>query len=282
MSPALPMAAALAAPVSFGVASALQHLGATRAARVPDDGRLRLVRQLPYWAGLALDVCGFALTAVALHALPLYAVEATAAASLAVTAVVAARLTGERLTRAVRWAVLVVMVGVAAVCASSPTGDGPPPPAAASWALVAAVPLGVAAAWWLHRRRPPHAGVALGVLAGTGFGGFGTACHILGEGTTASVGHLAGEPAAWAGATWLVLGLVCFACGLRQGTATAVAAASTVAEVLAPALAGVAFLGDTARPGWGAVAVVGLVAAVAGTVALAAATETPTTPPATW
>ena len=77
----LGLVAALAAAVAFGVASVLQAVGSRRLATAAPDARLllRLLRSLPYVAGLGLDVVGFAATVVALRTLPLFVVESAIA-----------------------------------------------------------------------------------------------------------------------------------------------------------------------------------------------------------
>jgi hypothetical protein len=59
-------------------------------------------------------------------------------------------------------------------------------------------------------------------------------------------------------------GLATFSAALRRGTVTTVAAVVVVAETVAPALAGIALLGDRAKPGLGVVAVLAFVATVVG------------------
>ena len=60
---------------------------------------VRLVRQLPYVAGLGLDAVGFVASLVALRSLPLFLVQAVIASSVGVTAVLAWRFLAVRLDR---------------------------------------------------------------------------------------------------------------------------------------------------------------------------------------
>lgn len=91
---------ALLAAACYGVATVLQALAASHAARGAGlDPRLllRVLRQVPFMISLLLDTAGFGLSLAALRHLPLYVVEAIVAANLAVAAVVAARVLRLRL-----------------------------------------------------------------------------------------------------------------------------------------------------------------------------------------
>ena len=78
-----------------------------------------------------------------------------------------------------------------------------------------------------------------------------------------------------------VIGITSYAAALRHGTAVSMMAITVAAESILPALCGLA-VGDTARPGTGALAVTGFVLAVASAVSIAVVdhlhSETPLTP----
>jgi hypothetical protein len=166
----------------------LQNVAAKRAERQEGTAdallAVRLLRDLPYLAGTALDGLGFLLSLLALRQLPVVAVQAGVAGSIGVTAILAAVVFGERLIRQ-------------------------------GWALA-----------------------------------FGA------------------------------IGLGTFASALQQGTVTTVAAVVVVAETIAPTLVGIALLGDRARPGLGAVAVLAFIATVVGAWVLTTADPGRTTKPA--
>jgi len=97
----LPLLAALCSALCYGVATVLQARGARA---VPHGGAVdprllvRVLRQGPFVAGIALDVVGAVAQFWALRYLPLFLVQAAQAANLAVTAVVAVPLLHVRLT----------------------------------------------------------------------------------------------------------------------------------------------------------------------------------------
>ena len=78
----LALVCALVANVSYGFGTILQAAGARRASAAEHlDVMLfaRLSRQLPYIAGLGLDLVGFIASLVALRTLPLFVVQAAIA-----------------------------------------------------------------------------------------------------------------------------------------------------------------------------------------------------------
>jgi drug/metabolite transporter (DMT)-like permease len=268
----LPLSAALAAALAFGVASVLQQVGArqpTVRKRVGLGLLTDLVRQPLFLAGIVLDGGGFALTFLALRRLPLFAVESAVASAVAVTAVVAGRWLGDRLTVAERWTVAGVVVGLCLV-AGSALPEGPPTLGTAPrLLLLAGVPALAAVGMSVSARlRGRWAAPLLGGLAGIGFAGFGVVGRVL-----PSSGVLT-DPLTWAAAAYVGLGLVFYGAALQRGSVTAVAAATTAVEALVPALVGLA-LADGARAGQGPLAVAGFLLTLGATLALIRSKSTP-------
>lgn len=111
-------------------------------------------------------------------------------------------------------------------------------------------------------------------VAGLAFGATAIASRVLpGD---LSLTHLLGAveellriPATYALLVGGALALLSYSIALQRGSVTQATAPLVVGETVAPAPVGVLLLGDHARPGWGWVAVVGFVLAVAGAVSLA-------------
>ncbi|HET7489658.1 MAG TPA: hypothetical protein VFJ85_17150 [Acidimicrobiales bacterium] len=262
------VAASVAAAACFGAASVLQHAGAARAPewRAGDPrSLLRLGRQRPFQAGVALDGAGFVLSAWAIRVLPVFVVEAALASSLAVTALLAALVSGEALRRGERLAVIAAVGGLAfAAAAASPAGPHP-----ARWtagALVAGLPLVAAAALLLDRRPAGATGPVLAALSGTAFAGFALAARALGAGSRPA---LLADPLGWALAGYVVLGLHLYGGALRRSSATAATAACLAVESLLPSAVGVLALGDRARPGMAPAGAAGFVLATVASLVLA-------------
>jgi drug/metabolite transporter (DMT)-like permease len=265
----LALAAALLSALCYGVATVLQALGARATPRgYGVDPRLlmRVVRQGPFVAGIALDIAGFLAQFWALRSLPLFLVQAAQAANFAVTAVVAVPLLGARLSARQWVAVAGVCAGLALLALSA--GQEHPDNVGLGARLIllgAAVLIG--AAGFAAGRLPAGAQPAvLGVVAGLGFGAVAVAARTL---TSLSPAHLLRDPSAYALAVGGVLAFLFFTTGLQRASVTAVAASVVVAETAVPALVGVLALGDRTRPGMVPAAVAGFVLSVVGALVLA-------------
>jgi drug/metabolite transporter (DMT)-like permease len=261
---------AAGAALCYGVASVLQALSAARAAAAAGlDPRLlvRLARQLPYVAGLALDAAGFALAVLALRTLPLFLVQSVVAGSVGVTAVTGSLFLGSRLRRGESIALAALMCGLVLLAVAARPGHATPLSRWASWLLVgSAGVLAVIAAVVARWRR--GTAVALAALAGAGFAGVGIAAR--GLPTPRPFWHVVEQPAAWALVAFGGLAILLFATALQRGAVTAVSAVMFAVETIVPAVVGLAWLGDATRPGIGPpMAVAGFALALAAAVALA-------------
>jgi drug/metabolite transporter (DMT)-like permease len=248
--------------------------------RCLDPGLLvRLLRSGPYLIGLALDGVGFLLTVVALQSLPLFVVEAFTAGALAVTAVAAAVWLKIPLSRGEWIGVGAVVAGLVALGLSAGADEDVALETWATW-----LPLGVSLVLLLvtipAARIPGRAGVTvLGALAGFGFGLVGIATRTLE--TPITVAGLLTDPSTYGIIAAGGLALLALATALQRGGVTQATAAMVVAETVIPSAIGLAFLGDRIRPGWEAVAGIGLIVAIGGAVALSRLGEIPEGPATT-
>ncbi|HEX6499822.1 MAG TPA: hypothetical protein VF054_12430 [Micromonosporaceae bacterium] len=263
------LVAAVAAAICYGIASVLQALGANAAAtteRVDPRLLVRVVRQGPFVAGLALDLCGFIAQLWALRVLPLFVVQAAIAGSLAVTAVVAVPLLSARLTAREWLAIIGVCAGLALLALSSASESPRVPGPAFGFALLGATALlallGVAVGGWRGRSDA----AALGAVAGLGFAIVALAARSLPD---LSPAHLIRSPSLYALAAGGVVGFTTYAAGLQRGAVTTVTAALVVGETGVPAIVGVLLLGDRPRTGYVWAAVLGFALAVAAALELA-------------
>jgi drug/metabolite transporter (DMT)-like permease len=271
------LTAAIVAAVFYGIASVMQSVAAHEASNRPpadadaggvDPGLLpRMLRQWRFLVSLCLDTLGFVAQLIALQRLPLFAVQAIVAANLAVTAVVASWLIKVSLSWR-EWAAVTGVVAGVGLLGSSAGAEGASQAGAmfklALIVAVAAVGLcGLAAARLL---RDPARTLALGVVAGFGYGMIGIAARVLNGFEPLT---LLRDPAAYAVAAAGIVSFVFYATALEGGSVTVATAAVVLAETLPPALIGVVFLGDKTRPGMEPVAVAGFLFAVVSAVMLA-------------
>ena len=257
----------------YGTASVLQDISARRESRRAGPDALlvvRLLRQLPYLVGTALDGLGFLLSLLALRRLPVFAVQAGVAASIGVTAILAAVVLGERLATRGWVALSLLAAGLIVVAGSAAPEAASEPGTATRVGVVSGAAVLAALAWAaLRQRSDRRAGLVLAAVSGLAYGGVALAARLLSaeDGTFLvgdGLGHLLADPMLYALLGYGALGLATFAAALQRGTVTAVTAVVVVAETVAPALVGLALLGDRAKPGLGAVAGLAFVATVLG------------------
>jgi drug/metabolite transporter (DMT)-like permease len=272
---------ALGCSVCYGTATVFQAV----AARSVESGNsssgvdavllLRAVRQWRYLIGVGLDGLGFLLQVLALRLVPIYVVAAALAASIAVTGVVSAWVLSARLSRAEWTAVGVVCVSLAALAAAAGPGHFRHAPAGLGWVLIGVVAAIFVAGAVAGRLPDRERGFALGLAAGSGFGVVEIGVRLMDEMDPTKLAFYT-HPAVYAAAGGGAAGFLLLTSALQRGSVTTTVAAMVVGETVAPALVGVLWLGDTARPGLGWLVIVGFVVAVSATLLLARFGEAPT------
>ena len=270
------LTAALVAALFYGIASVMQSVAAHEASnRKPQDadaggvdpGLLpRMLRQWRFVVSLCLDALGFVAQLIALQRLPLFAVQAIVAANLAVIAVVASLVIKVRLSWREWLAVTGVVAGVGLLGSSAGPEGASQAGVVFKLALIVTIAalglIGLAAA----RLRDPARTLALGLVAGFGYGVIGIAARVLNGFEPLT---LLRDPAAYAVAAAGIVSFVFYATALEGGSVTVATAAVVLAETLPPAVIGVVFLGDRTRPGLEPAAIIGFLLAVASAVMLA-------------
>jgi drug/metabolite transporter (DMT)-like permease len=265
------MACALFAALGYGSASVLQSVAAHRAESGPGlDPRLlvRLVRSAPYVLGLGLDLAAFVASLVALRTLPLFLVQSAVASSIGVTAVISAA-TGARLRGREIASLVVLGAGLLLLASSAQPEQGTPLPLAIRWGLLASVVVLGGAGAFVARRNGHSSAPALAALGGLAFTVVAVAARSL---TVPSpLWQVLADPGLWAILVLGGLGLLLFTTALQRGSVTSVTAVTFAVETIVPAGVGLAFLGDTTRPGFALTAAVGFVLTIGGSLALATA-----------
>lgn len=269
--------AAVAAALCYGIASVIQAV-AVREASTRSRGQAsaggvdaglvpRMLHQWRFVASVAIDLLGFAAQLAALRRLPLFAVQAMVAANLAVIAVLATVVIGATLSLREWLAVIGVVAGVGLLGSSAGAEGASHAGMVFKIALIAATAvLGLAGLIAARLLTDPARTLALGTIAGFGFGAVGIAARVLNGFAPLT---LLRDPAAYAVVAAGIVSFVFYATALEGGSVTVATSAVVLAETLPPAVIGVLFLGDTTRPGLAPVAVAGFVLAVASAVMLA-------------
>jgi drug/metabolite transporter (DMT)-like permease len=263
---------AFVAALAYGVGTVLQTVGARRAERTDlVDVRLllRLLRSLPFLAGMACDGAGFVLSLAALRSLPLFVVQAVISASLAVTALLAGLFLRAPLRGRDWLGVAVVSAGLTSLAVAA----GPQHAARVNfeWRAVLLASVGgialLAAVAGRAKGRPGLSGWTLAVLAGLCYGAAGIGARILRH--PGSLRGLADDPATWAMIGAGLLGLLLYATAVQRGSVTVVTGLVVVSETLVPSAIGVVLLGDRPRHGYFALSALGFALTVAGALSLA-------------
>lgn len=266
---------ALLAALAYGAGTVLQALGVRRFTDAPARPRARrLWAGRLYGVGLAVDGAGFLASVLALRTLPLFVVESAIASSVAVTAVLSTVVLRVRLTGREWMALVGTGAGLIALAVSASEGPAVRPHAVGILVLGAAVPVAALLALGWRLPRGSRLGVTLlSAAAGLGFGGVGVAARVLDM--SVPWWHNAGNPLVIALVVHSALAMAAYAVALERGRATTVAALTFAVETVVPAAIGVAWLGDAVRPGpgWTVLAVLGFVATLAGSIALASHAE---------
>jgi hypothetical protein len=278
---------ALGSSLLFGVATVWQAISVRRREAISADsggpsatdsasGLLRLVIDPWYVAGSGLDLIGAVAAAVALQRLPLFIVESCIAASIAVTAVIAIPVLGLRLHRREVAALVVVGLGLLMLAVSSSPTDAEALPDATAWALLAGVAVIAVVAW---RALRTTSSLAMALTCGLAFSGMGLAERTLA--LPSPWWQVFADPTLYALFGYGAVGVTAFASAIARGKVTTVTAVTFAVETVCPSLIGILALNDSPRDGFGAVAVLGFVATVAGAIGLtrvAAMTEGAGTP----
>jgi drug/metabolite transporter (DMT)-like permease len=266
--------AGIVSALCYGVAVVLQAVAVRKASqRTPqaagrvDPGLLyRMLRQWRFVASLVMDLTGFVAQLVALQRLPLFTVQAMVAANLAVTAVLASLVMRISLSWREWAAVIGVVAGIGLLGSSAGAEGAAHPGLVFKFALIAAVAVLGGAGLLAARLRGPARTLALGTVAGLGYGVVGIAARVL---TGFAPLTLIQDPAAYAVVVAGIVSFLFYATALEGGSVTVATAAIVLAETLPPAVIGVLFLGDATRPGLEPAAWAGFILAVISAVMLA-------------
>jgi drug/metabolite transporter (DMT)-like permease len=253
----LGLGAALLAAALFGVIAVVQ------ASVIRRHGMLS-----PMMGGVLVGyLVGWLLHLVAIDQLPLYLAQVGVGASLVFTALVAAFVMGEPL-RTEHWVAVAGMVaglGVLAV-ASGDVGDTEFT-YRSTVVLYVLLALNTLLGWLAYRWRSPWSGIALGILAGTAYGGSPVATRVLTDRPLDAATLL---PAASIG-LYGALGFVLYSVAMKRTSVTAATAPLVFLQTVIPAVVGLVTFGDEVRAGWWPLAIVAFAISLAASVVLCGA-----------
>ncbi|GGB15456.1 hypothetical protein GCM10011492_01440 [Flexivirga endophytica] len=270
----LALLGAVLGALAYGTATVLQAVGVRRMAAVPHasswPARARAGRL--YAVGLALDGAGFIASLAALQTLPLFLVESMLASSVGVTAVLAVAFLGLRLAALEIGALVVTGSGLVLLAVGAHEGPAHRMDATGGWLLLAgAVVVALTFAVGLADRDRARSSLVLAAASGLGFGLTGIVARVLDASNP--LWRTVFQPQLWALVLAGAVAVVAYGFALERGRTTSVAAITFAVETVIPAVIGLAWLGDSVRHGFAAVAVLGFIATLGGCLALAGHAE---------
>ncbi|MFG1989928.1 hypothetical protein ACGFJ7_08100 [Actinoplanes sp. NPDC048988] len=255
----------------YATASILQAVGARRSV-----GTVRTMAHPLYMLGLLFDILAWIGAMIALRELAVYVVESILAGSLAITVLVARFALDCRLRKRDAAAVVVTIASLSFLALSAGPQDDVHTSDELRFALCAAAMVMVLVGWGAAKVQAP--GGLIAAFAGLSLGG----AALIGRSLPVPEGLSAGqtalaivtEPLTLALLTFAATGMMLYAHALQHGDVGPVTAIHWTAEVCAPSVVAMAFLGDTVREGWLLPAVIAGVATVTAAVVLATAPAT--------
>jgi drug/metabolite transporter (DMT)-like permease len=259
----LALAAAVGCAVCNGSAVILEKVGVNE-----QKSTLRLLGNLPYMAGIALDIIGWLLTLVAVKTLPLFLVQSIIASNIVITALLDQWILHRHLPRYGYRLIVLILIGLCALAltASKSTAVIGITDLLEWGAFALLVILGVIGAF-LTRHKTRSTAIGLAVIAGIAFGAVSIVGRLLI--TNVPFWHLLENPLSWILIAYSGLGMLFLTLALRHAAATTVNAVSVTLQTVAPTIIGLALLGDTVRSGYWALTVTALILTLVASLALA-------------
>ncbi|WP_203761689.1 hypothetical protein, partial [Paractinoplanes deccanensis] len=253
----------------YATASILQAVGARRSV-----GTVRTMAHPLYLLGILFDILAWIGAMIALRELAVYVVESILAGSLAITVLVARFALGCHLRKRDSFAIVVTIASLSFLALSAGPQDEVHTTDELRFALCAAAMVMVLVGWGAAKVQAP--GGLIAAFAGLSLGG----AALIGRSLPVPEGLSAGqtalaivtEPLTLALLTFAATGMMLYAHALQHGDVGPVTAIHWTAEVCAPSVVAMAFLGDTVREGWL------LPAAIAGAATIMAAVVLATAP----
>ncbi|WFN93142.1 EamA/RhaT family transporter [Gordonia sp. LUNF6] len=276
--------AASMAAVAYGVSTVLRALGARRVAvEQREEGKAGVggdnspsvestfstLVDPAFILGTVMVIVGFAGGAVAARFLPLFLAQSIVSANLVVTALLGTLLLNIVLHTRDWVAIWLVVLSLFLLGVSSSPGVKDSASMTFHWGLMIATILLCTVSLVGVYRGGKFAAPIGGAGAGLLFGVIACSVRVLDGLEKFDILTILGDPAAWSIAIAGAIGFYVQTVTLQVGAVSGVTAMLVVGETAGPSIIGVAFLGDSAHPGLGWLAVVGFIGAVVGAVLVA-------------
>lgn len=255
MNSEIAVVSAIGVAICNAAAAIMQKVSSDKVAKIKSynlDSVINLFQQLPYVAGVVIDLFAGVLTLIAVNKLPLFLVQAVFASSVVLTAFCEQIFLKRKMKKRTYGASLIVMVGLGLLALSSHSEHTAQASSAVKY-IFGFLPIVLAAAGFIAIKLSNKAGAfILSSLSGVAFGGVSVIGRLLVY--PSPVWLIYKNPLLWAMAAFGALGLYHFTAALQRTLATTANGVMLSAQTVIPLLVGIFLLGDTARNGlWGLV-----------------------------
>jgi hypothetical protein len=236
--------------IAYGVANLLQSMAAARTSheqRFHPSLLLRLAGHRTYLLGIGCQVIAFVLAFLARRELPLFLVQASVAAGLGVTALLGVVVLKWRLPAAELALLGALGVGIAGLIVAAEPAPSRQLGFGAEVALGVVLAIVALAGFFAVRLRGAPGSVALGSLAGVGFGAAAVASRPLAA--VDEVHRFVTHPLLYLLIAHSLVGQLLLGLAMQRGSTTAAVAAMDAASAVPAAVIGLVLLGDRIWPG---------------------------------
>lgn len=278
------LAACLAA-LAYGMSTVLRAFGARRVAQTTrDEGHVDITEadtsptvkstlstfiDPAFLLGTLMVIFGFAGGALAARFLPLFLSQTIVSANLVVTALLGTIMLNIALHTRDWVAIWLVTLSLCLLGVSSSNRSDSQETFTFHWGLLVGTVILAVFALLAVYKLPRYGAIIGGAASGLLFGIIAISVRILQGLHPFSVVEILSDPAAWTIAVAGAIGFFVQTVALQVGAVNGVTALLVVGETAGPSLVGVFFLGDSAKAGFGWLAVIGFIGAVVGAIMVA-------------
>jgi len=251
MSADLAYVAGSGASVCYGLATVLEQIAARKETRIKKANPsvlLKLLKQIPYLEGIALDIIGLLLVLYAVRILPLFLVQSFVASSLIVSALVDYYWLKSEITGREKLSIVMVLIGIIVLGVVAHPGTSKPISQVYEWIVIAGAPALFMVSFAVMKAKASHAAsITLSVVAGLAFGATSLIARII------NYHHLDLYSKTGLLVIALIiyglLGMTMLTVALQRENINHVNSALYSSEVMIPSILGIIFLGDKVNSG---------------------------------
>jgi hypothetical protein len=275
MNHIIPYLAAIAASICYGGATVLEQVGARRQKDIVAinlNNIVSLLKQLPYFLGIILDLLGWIFFLIAVRKLPLFLCLSFVAFSLVISAILDKYLFKTKIPRNEIFAIISVMFGIIMLGVSAkPTSAKNVNHLFILSIELLVIPLGIIGLSVLKSVKNDYSGIILAAFSGLTFGITGIISRFI-QFNSFSIKYLVQLPILVL-ILYGILGMVFLAAALQRDNINRVNSLLYSAELAIPSILGIIYLGDQVRDELWPIMILGLILVTFGSIAVSMHTE---------